>query len=154
MGDLVQFPTERARATAGALALDDATCAALDVPAGSTPLPEPTPPAPAARPTMDRDEAIARMRAALRRRSGKAWSVTGGRGTGWGWITVTAPPARRVDGYYLSLDDAAELGELLGLDRPAHHQGESIPASSAYRRAYVDRAETGSTTESPEPYWD
>ncbi len=45
--------------------------------------------------TIDRDEAIARIRTALKRRSGKAWSVTGGRGTAWGWITVEAPPARR-----------------------------------------------------------
>ncbi len=35
---------------------------------------------------MDRDEAIKRIRAALKRRSGKLWSVTGGRGTSWGWI--------------------------------------------------------------------
>src|SRR5919106_1076456 len=43
----------------------------------------------------DRDEAIRQIRAALRRRSGRAWSVTGGRGTAWGWITITAPRARR-----------------------------------------------------------
>lgn len=42
-----------------------------------------------------RDSAISTIRAALRRRSGKAWSVTGGRGTAWGWITIEAPPARR-----------------------------------------------------------
>ena len=43
-----------------------------------------------------RDEAIKRIRKALKTRSGKTWSVTGGRGTGWCWITVQAPPKRRV----------------------------------------------------------
>lgn len=45
---------------------------------------------------IDRDEAIKRVRAALKRKTGKTWSVTGGRGTAWGWITVEAPPKRRV----------------------------------------------------------
>jgi hypothetical protein len=44
---------------------------------------------------MDRDETIKRIRKALRARSGKDWSVTGGRGTAWGWITIDAPPRRR-----------------------------------------------------------
>lgn len=44
---------------------------------------------------MDRDTAIAEIRAALKRRSGKAWSVKGGRGTAYGWIEIDAPPRRR-----------------------------------------------------------
>jgi hypothetical protein len=44
---------------------------------------------------MNRAEVIASIRENLRQRSGKAWSVTGGRGTGWGWLTIDAPPARR-----------------------------------------------------------
>jgi hypothetical protein len=31
----------------------------------------------------------------------------------------------------MSTQDAAELGELLGLDKPVHHQGESIADSKA-----------------------
>lgn len=42
-----------------------------------------------------RDEAIREIKRALEKRSGKRWSVTGGRGTAWGWITIDAPPARR-----------------------------------------------------------
>lgn len=42
-----------------------------------------------------RNEAIAEIKRALRERSGKTWSVTGGRGTAWGWITISAPPSRR-----------------------------------------------------------
>jgi len=45
---------------------------------------------------IDRDEAIKRIRAALKKKTGKSWSVTGDRGTAWGWIKVEAPPRRRV----------------------------------------------------------
>jgi hypothetical protein len=104
--------------------------------------------------SISRDETIKAIRAALKRRSAKRWSVTGGRrGTGWGWITITAPSKRRTgktiehaelrDGRmhyeYKHIDageptgsttpkDTAELGEMLGLGSPAHPGGESIPA--------------------------
>ena len=45
---------------------------------------------------IDRDEAIKRIRTALKRKTGKTWSVTGDRGTAWGWIRVQAPPKRRI----------------------------------------------------------
>ena len=102
---------------------------------------------------MDRDEAIARIRKALRERSGKAWSVTGGRGTAWGWITIESPPRRRVDGY-MTAADCEELGRLFGLSRPAHFQGVSIPAASDYRQWYVEQAEGLVSTVRPEQYWD
>lgn len=107
----------------------------------------------AADPT-DRDTAIRLIRRALRRRSGKSWSVTGGRGTVWGWITIHALPAHRDQ--YGSMDDGrrAELGELLGLGEPVHHQGVSIPAGSDYRREYVDRAEGRVPSVTGKPYWD
>lgn len=104
--------------------------------------------------TTDRNEAIKAIRAALRARSGKTWSVTGGRGTSWGWITITSPPARST-GYGSMTDaDAQELGDLLGLGRPAHHQGVSVAASGAYRQEYVDRAEGRTPTVTGSPYWD
>jgi hypothetical protein len=60
------------------------------------PEPAPKPVAVPALPVnLDRDETIARIKAALKRRSDRAWSVKGGRGTAWGWITVEAPPRRR-----------------------------------------------------------
>ena len=43
---------------------------------------------------MTRDEAIKAIRAGLRARSDKPWSVTGGRGTASGWLKITAPPRR------------------------------------------------------------
>lgn len=125
----------------------------------------------------DRDRTIATIRAALKRRSGKAWSVTGGRGTAWGWITIEAPPARRTWGCYLpegmsdrpehyrdrdngkpggsmSPDDRAELGRLLGLGRASYQDGESIPASGAYYREYIDRAEGRAPSALGTQYWD
>lgn len=103
---------------------------------------------------LDRDTTIARIRAALRRRSGRAWSVTGGRGTAWGWIRISSPPARRVDYGYMSDADRAELGALLGLDGPVHPQGESIPSGSDYYSEYIDRAEGRPPSRTGTPYWD
>ena len=125
---------------------------------------------------MDRNEVIKAIRAALKHRSGKAWSVTGGRGTAWGWITIDSPPARRTSGFRLkagTLDlpenyeeydtgqpdrlmtpaDRAELGKLLGLDR-VHTQGVSIAASSEHYREYLDRANGRTPSKIAEPYWD
>ncbi len=127
----------------------------------------------------DRDETIKRIKTALKRRSGKPWSVTGGRGTAWGWITIDAPPARRTwsnrlkadaspaqlpedyeeydtgqPGHYMSPTERAELGELLGLDRPAHFQGVLIASSSDYYREYIERAEGRTPTAIAKPYWD
>ncbi len=126
---------------------------------------------------LDRNDTIRRIREALKRRSGKSWSVTGGRGTAWGWIHIQAPPKRRTGahvqkpgagfGEYEHIDtgkpqefglmtpqDCAELGELLGLGRPCHPQGESVPASGEYRREYIDRAEGRPVVEYAAPYWD
>jgi hypothetical protein len=117
---------------------------------------------------MDRNTAIARIKTALKTRTGRTWSVTGGRGTAWGWITITAPPARRVcwedcsletcmherfgERHCLSKDDRAVLSQALG--KPVRSQGESIPASSDYRQEYVDRAEGRTPTVTGTQYWD
>ncbi len=127
---------------------------------------------------MDRDEAIRRIRTALKRRSGKTWSVTGGRGTAWGWLTIEAPPARRTWasrlktgaitdrpedyeeydtgklGGFMSPSDRVELGRLFGLERPAHFQGVNVAASDDYYREYVDRAEGRTPAKVAQPYWD
>lgn len=109
---------------------------------------------------MDRNEAIKRIKAALQRRSGKTWGVTGGRGTAWGWITVQAPPRRRTSNFdgtasgdHTTPEERAELATLLGLER-IHPQGCSIAASSHYYREYVDRAEGREPSVRGEPYWD
>lgn len=129
-----------------------------------------------------RDTTIAAIRAALKRRSGRAWSVTGGRGTAWGWIKIDAPPARctwrhvekadyvetpgepwrdRFDdvdtgrpGGHMSPTDAADLAALLGLEPGRVYDGVSIAASSAYYREYVQRAQGEPVTTIAQPYWD
>lgn len=129
---------------------------------------------------LDRNETIKRIKSALQKRSGKAWSVTGGRGTAWGWITIDAPPSRRTWGHrlkagapsgsneredyeeydtgkpdgYCSPAERKELGDLLGFSGPVHCQGVSIAASSDYYREYLDRAEGRTPSKIAEPYWD
>lgn len=125
---------------------------------------------------MERDETIKRIHAALKERSGKTWSVTGGRGTAWAWITIDAPPARRTWHYRLKAGcvDAPEnykrydsfkpggtmgpadqmtLARLLALES-VHFQGHDIPAATDYRIAAVERAEGKPVTVEPKPYWD
>lgn len=113
---------------------------------------------------MDRSEAIARIKRGLQQRSGKTWSVTGGRGTAWGWLHIDAPPARRTyewDGItsttefgHASLAERMELAQLLGLSAPIHAQGVSVAASNAYYEEYVARAEGRTPDKIAEPYWD
>ena len=127
---------------------------------------------------MDRNETIKRIRTALKKRSGKAWSVTGGRGTAWGWLTITSPP-KRCTGHAVKRPGAltdwpedytyqdtgepngnltpaeqAELGQLLGLDKPVHHQGQDVPAGHDYWKEYIDRAEGRTPSVIGKQYWD
>ena len=44
---------------------------------------------------MSRSETIKAIKQALQKRSGKQWSVTGGKGTAYGWLSIDAPPKRR-----------------------------------------------------------
>lgn len=101
----------------------------------------------------DRDQTIAEIKAALKRRSKIRWSVTGGRGTAWGWIRINALPARLVGGN-MTPEDQAKLGKLMGLDKPAHCQGISIPADSKYRQEHIDRANGRKPSVTGTPYWD
>ena len=97
----------------------------------------------------DRNEATKRLRRALRALTGKSWSVRGGKGTGYGWISVDTPKSRRTHtaegevapegtsdySRHMSPAERRELGALLGapqrfedgeLVAVAHHQGHSI----------------------------
>jgi hypothetical protein len=104
----------------------------------------------------DRDKTITRIRAGLKARSGKPWSVTGGRGTAWGWIRITAPPSRRVSAFgSMTEEDAAELARLLGYeDGNRYRDGHSVPAASDYRTEFIDRAEGRAPRVIGAPYWD
>ena len=100
----------------------------------------------------NRDETIQAIRKALKARSGKAWSVRGHRGTAYGWITISAPPARMV-GYEIAEADRDELKRLLDLDS-VHSQGVNVPASSRHYQEYIDRAEGRAPSVIGERYWD
>lgn len=127
--------------------------------------------------SVSRDECIKAIRRALKARSGKAWSVTGGRGTGYGWITITSPKARRTgrmvvsgqDAYgndeyelvdageaqpfgYLTPQDAAELGALLNLERV--HQGVSVASDNRWYVEFIARAEGRCPSTYGTQYWD
>jgi len=125
----------------------------------------------------DRKETIQEIKTALKRRSGRAWSVTGGHGTAWGWITIGALPSKRTchsiqrpgtvgnpGDYddidtgqpcgYMTLADRNKLGELLGLNEPVHCQGVKIPASNDYWTEYIDRANGHQPSVTGKPYWD
>jgi len=104
--------------------------------------------------SIDRNQAILEIRKALKVRSSKAWSVTGGRGTAWGWIEISAPPRRRVEYDYMTEADQAELGQLLGLSAPAHPQGVQIPSQYDYRQEYIDRANGRTPTLYGHSDWD
>lgn len=127
---------------------------------------------------MERSEAIRRIKAGLEWRSGKRWSVTGGHGTAWGWLTIDAPPSRRTwdnrlksggksgypedyeeadtgePGHFMSPGDREELGRLLGNGGPVHFQGRQVPASDDHWREYIDRAEGRTPAKVAEAYWD
>lgn len=126
-----------------------------------------------------RDETILRIRRALRQRTGKSWSVTGGRGTAWGWIKIDAMPMDKLAVYklkaghqdnstedweevvspdnqgkgHMTPSDREVLAEALGLES-VHFQGVSIAASSAHYLEYIDRAEGRTPSVKGEQYWD
>jgi len=105
----------------------------------------------------DRNTAIKAIREALKERSGRSWSVTGGRGTAWGWITISAPP-RRMEGMWMSAEDSAELMRLLGRDLAASGreriQQITVPDAGDFRREYVARAQGREPEVIGQRYWD
>lgn len=125
---------------------------------------------------MERAQVIATIKSALQKRSGKTWSVTGGKGTSWGFLTISAPPARCTwrhrlkkganndypeswEGYDsiagngdITPTERAELGQLLGLDRPVHSQG--LKVCSQDWQNYIDRAEGRKPTKPDYEYMD
>ena len=127
-----------------------------------------------------RAEAIKAIRDGLKRRSGKAWSVKGDRGTAYGWLTISAPPKRctardvptgELDEYgnpvyelrggivsdggaYMTPEDSAELAALLGLDGPVNCQGHSVAASTGHYIEAIARAEGRKPSSYGVRYWD
>lgn len=128
----------------------------------------------AAIPWLDTDETIKRLRVALKKATGRAWSVTRGRGTAYSWITIDAPKNRRVyrfhetvdrdacgmpkfvDVYdpayewgHMGIEDRQLLAGVLGLDRDIHHQGILIAPERETRWRYVSAAEEAARLSKP-----
>lgn len=104
---------------------------------------------------LNRDAVIQVIRKELRRRSGKDWSVRGGRGTSWGWIKISAPPSRLVEDYYMSEDDQKELAQLLNLTvKEVGRQNVSIAASRDHYIEYMARARGKAPAKIAKAYWD
>lgn len=99
-----------------------------------------------------RNATIASIRKALRTRSGKTWSVKGGRGSSWGWIEVSAPPARLDRFDMMSAEDQAALAGLMG--REVGRQFLMVPAGTDFRHAALERAWGLPVTVTPVAYWD
>lgn len=87
------------------------------------------------------DAAVSRIRAGLRRRTGRSWTVTRGRGSVYGWIYIKTPSGE------LTAAEQHQLAKALGL-ATVHHQGVMIPSGGRERGEYVARAE-GSRTPNP-----
>jgi len=102
-------------------------------------------------PSLTRDEAILRIRRALQLRTGRAWSVTGGKGTAWGWIRITAPDRRRVDGE-VTPADRLDLADALGMEYTDRFW--SVGASTRWYWEFVDRAEGREPRTTGDQYWD
>lgn len=99
-----------------------------------------------------RNNVIQRIKTALAKR-GYKYSVTGGRGTAWGWIHIDLLPAelklltpeKRNEAY-------RRLNEALGISHAS--SGVSVAASTAHYREYVDRADGRTPGKIAEAYWD
>lgn len=100
----------------------------------------------------NRNDVIAKIKAALKFR-GLRYSVTGGRGTGWGWITIDLLPS-----VYKKLNDEEretayhELGNNFGEDHG--YTSINIPANMGYYHEYIDRANGRTPSVRGVPYWD
>ena len=102
---------------------------------------------------LDRNDAVKAIRAAFKAR-GLRYSVVGGRGTAWGWITIGVLPSE-VRGK--NRDEVAALYRKLGEDlgeRMTCGGNIGVPASSEYRREYLDRASGRTPSVKGTPYWD
>ena len=126
--------------------------------------------------SLDRASVIRRISSALKARSGKSWSVTGGKGTAYGWLNIDAMPKFRTWSHrlpegaadrpenYVEVNDGAkyghtgpelraELAQLLGLSC-VYLDGVQVPSSNAHYREFIDRAEGRTPSVIAQRYWD
>ena len=97
---------------------------------------------------MRRAEAVKRIRAGLRARTGEDWSVSDEQG----WVVVKSPPRRRTAHDGLVDADARKLAEALGLPW-VPPPGVLVPPTPDYYQEYVDRAEGREPSALGDPHW-
>ncbi len=101
---------------------------------------------------VDRNSTIKAIKAALKAR-GLTYSVTGGHGTTWGWITIDLMP--KMKNKCLTYSECREarglMNEHFGLEG---FQYISIPPGNDYYREYMDRAAGREPKKLGVPYWD
>jgi hypothetical protein len=111
----------------------------------------PVPPAPAvAKPSNDRNDTIATIKANLKAR-GFSYSVTGGRGTAWGWIHIDLMPKMFKSNEQIIKAERVRMNEAFGLNGASDI---SVPSSSAYYREYIERSAGKVPSVLGKPYWD
>lgn len=87
------------------------------------------------------EEAVQRIRTALKRRSRRTWSVRKGTGSCRGWVGIQAHRKHhdRERGYGMTNEDCQRLAELLALGAPVDEQGLHVRTSAVPE--FVGRAE-------------
>lgn len=98
-----------------------------------------------------RDATVKRIRAGLVKRSGKQWSVTVGRGTAGGWISISVPPKRLGCARLHDMDRYTDLCQACGQTQLRHDDENTIGCpghvcTDKCYRAYItpeDREELG-----------
>lgn len=99
----------------------------------------------------NRSEVTKMIKGFLKARTGRDWSVTGGTGTAWGWLRITAPKGRKVD-FRATMEDQILLGLAMGCDWP--QEAFSVASSDGHWLAALQRAAGLEVTGSEVPYWD
>lgn len=105
-----------------------------------------------------RNDAIKAIRAALRKRHLR-YSVTGGRGTAWGWIHIDLMPAEFKAPFSPEHSAAinakrAVMYRAFGLNPGMESGSISVAASRDYYQEYIDRANGRAPSVIGQPYWD
>jgi hypothetical protein len=80
-----------------------------------------------------REATIKRIRAALKNRSGKVWSVKGDKGTAYGWIHISVPPARYACQRSCSWDKSGTICRFCGEHYLAPNRQEVCPSHTPDR---------------------
>lgn len=86
-------------------------------------------------------DVAALIKASLKARTGRSWSVKIDSGSAYGWLTIASMP-KDFNEWSMKDEDRKELATALGLDY-VHNQGEKVPPQRDFYRVALARAMTG-----------